>query len=155
MSIFFDSNITFLMREEAITNSIIETKRKCDLLTHQTGSFGDLERAIYLCQQEHGATYHAQDCSAPLLLAYYLTLRRLFPESTTFAQVGFEQVGLLDINTMEAETHPNSQLVDTISEYMAYLDQLLSDPASREERRQEVLNLCEQFRFHISVNSSF
>ncbi|MDR2282293.1 MAG: hypothetical protein LBE37_03755 [Sphingobacterium sp.] len=154
MSIFFDSNITFLLREEAITNSIIETKKACDLLTHQTGSFGDLERAIYLCQQEHGATYHAQDCSAPLLLACYLTLRRLFPESTTFAQVRFEKLGLLDINAMESSMISNSQLLDTIATYIAYLDELLSDDNSREKKRQEVLNLCEQFCFHISVKSS-
>ncbi len=153
MSIFFDSNITFLLREEAITNSIIETKKKCDLLTHQTGSFGDLERAIYLCQQEHGATYHAEDCSAPLLLVYYLTLRRLFPEYTTFAQLGFVQLGLLDINAMEVGAISNSRLFDTISEYIAYLDELLLDHNSREKKRQEMLNLCEQFRFHISVKS--
>ncbi|MFD2554854.1 hypothetical protein [Sphingobacterium tabacisoli] len=153
MSIFFDSNITFLLREEAITNSIIETKKKCDLLTHKTGSFGDLERAIYLCQQEHGTIYHAQDCSVPLLLAYYLTLRRLFPESTTFAQVGFEQLGILDINTIKVGEVSNSRLFDTISGYITYLDELLSDPKSWEKKRQEVLSLCEQLRFHISVKS--
>ncbi len=143
------------MREEAITNSIIETKNKCDLLTHQNGSFGDLERAIYLCQQEHGYTYQVLDQSAPLLLAYYLTLSKLFPEPKGYAQLIFDGVGRLDINEVEAGLlTANPQLFEIISECVAYLDNRLNSVTTPQSIKQNILHLNECFRFYITMKSN-
>ncbi|WP_144062687.1 hypothetical protein [Sphingobacterium paucimobilis] len=153
MSIFFDSNITFLFKEEAITNSIIKTKRVCDLLTHQNESFGDLERAFYLCQQEHGHIYEVEERSTPLLLGIYLTCYRLFPSASGGAQllIGDEESFPID-QFIEAKAI-NSTLSQPILECLAYLDKQLHDNDSREIIKHKILELGNQFRFHIMVKS--
>lgn len=152
MSIFFDSNITFLLREGAITNSIIEMKRICTLLTQQYESFGDLERSIYLSQQEHGCTYQVVDRSLCLLLGIHLTLRKLFPSSSHFARVVFEGKDMFSLEEILEDSSNNKQLFEIVSECDVFLEDVLSDLEKRQRMRQQILELCAQLRFNISVS---
>ncbi len=150
MSIFFDSNITFLLREGSITNSIIKMKGICNLLTQQSESFGDLERSIYLSQQEHGC-YQVLDNSSDLLLGLYMTLRKLFPSSSHFAGLVFkgnEKFSLEDI--LEGKSN-YEQLRNVVYECDSFLELVLSGMEKRQRMRQQVLELCAQLRFNISV----
>lgn len=152
MSIFFDSNITFLLREGAITNSIIEMRGICSLLTQQSESFGDLERSIYLSQREHGCRYQVLDNSSPLLLGLHLTLRKLFPSSSHFAGLVFEGDDSSSLEDILEGKSTNEQLLDMVSECDSFLEVALSDLEKRQIKRQQILELCAQLRFNISVS---
>lgn len=153
MSIFFDSNITFLLREGTITNSIIKMKRICNLLTRQSESFGDLERSIYLSQQEHGCNYQVLEQSSCLLLGIHLTLRKLFPSSSHFARVVFEERKEFSLEEILENKSNNEQLFEIVSECDAFLETALLDLEKRQRMRQQILELCAQLRFNINVCS--
>ena len=154
MSIFFDSNITFLLREGTITNSIIKMKRICNLLTRQSESFGDLERSIYLSQQEHGHAYYVDERSIPLLLGVCLTLSHLFADSSDFAQLLLESNEETDRREFNAGVLAHPQLSDIVAEYETHLSERFHDRTERQKLRVAILNLCAEFRFHITLSKT-